>query len=318
MQGILNRRYLRVKVFQAIYAYSQSNNDLIVGEKNMLKSINDIYDLYLYQLALITEVVEMARRTIDHNKSKRLATEEDLNPNTKFVDNQVIHMLENNEEFKREIEKRKINWALESDNVKKLWKKIQASDEYLNYMQSSEKSFKDDKDIISRLYRLHIAEFESLHHFLEDRSIYWMDDLSIVAQNVVKTINGLTYSENPDKNILPRLFKDPQDDTGFIRELYRKTILKNEELSQRIEQRTKNWEVDRIVRLDVILMKMALAELLYFKTIPVKVTLNEYIELAKSYSTPQSKNFVNGILDKMVNDLQKSGEIVKTGRGLIN
>ena len=318
MQGILNRRYLRIKVFQAIYAYSQSNNDLLVGEKNMLKSINDIYDLFLYQLCLITEITEMARRNLAQNREKRLPTEEDLNPNTKFVNNKLIEMLDNNKPFQKELEKRKINWAIESDNVKKLWKKIRSSDEYLNYMQAEGQSFKADKELIIKLYKTYIAEFESLHHFLEDRSIYWMDDLSVVAMNVIMLFNNLKYTEDQERNLLPSLYKDPEDDAKFVKELYRKTILNHDELSKRIEKRTQNWDVDRIVRLDVILMKMALAELLYFKTIPVKVTLNEYIELAKLYSTPNSKNFINGILDKLVADLKSSGEMMKTGRGLIN
>tara|TARA_Y100000768_G_scaffold363152_1_gene322559 strand:+ start:121 stop:1077 length:957 start_codon:yes stop_codon:yes gene_type:complete len=317
MYGILNRRYLRVKVFQAIYAYSQSNNDLIVGEKNMLKSINEIYDLFLYEVQLILDVVEMARRNIEQNREKRLPTPEDLNPNMKFVENQVISMLENNEVFTREVEKRKISWGIESDNVKKLWRAIRECDEYLNYMNNPERSFKEDKELIVKLYKNYIVGFEALHHFLEDRSIYWMDDLTVVSINVAKTINHMKYSEDTTRNLLPSLFKDREDDVQFVKELYRKTILNDEELSQHIEEKTKNWEVDRIVRLDVILMKMALAEFLYFKTIPVKVSMNEYIELAKSYSTPNSKNFINGILDKLVADLKSKGIIQKVGRGLI-
>jgi len=318
MQGILNRRYLRVKVFQALYAYESSNTDLTVGEKNMLKSINDIQELYLYMLVLITDVAEMARRQIETNKEKRLPTPEDLNPNLKFVENQVIAALESNEEIQKLVGAKKISWAIESDNVKKLWRLVRDSDEYVEYMANPQRSFQEDKQFVIAIFKKYIAEYEVLHDFLEDRSMYWYDDLSLVCINIVKFLNGLKADLPPHKHILPELFKDKEDDIKFVKELYRKTIQHNEELSAMIDENTSNWELERIAVLDVMLMKMALCEVLHFRNIPLKVSLNEYIELSKNYSTPNSSNFINGVLDKLTIQLKADGKIVKTGRGLMN
>lgn len=317
-QGILNRRYLRVKVFQALYAYQSSNKDMIVGEKNMLKSINDIQDLYLYMLLLITDMGEMARRQIELNSQKRLPTEDDLNPNTKFVENKVLSIIDNNVQIQKLLETKKISWAIESDNVKKLWRQIRDSDVYIEYMNNPGRSFQEDKQFIISIFKTFIAEYEILHDFLEDRSIYWYDDLSLVCINIVKFINTLKDDDNPDSSILPTLFKDKEDDIQFIKELYKKTISFDPELGSLIDNNTSNWELERIAKLDVLLMKMALCEVLYFRNIPVKVSLNEYIELAKSYSTPNSGNFINGVLDKLVAQMKNDNKIAKTGRGLIN
>jgi len=317
MQGILNRRYLRVKVFQALYAYHQSNKELDVVEKHMLKSINQSFDLLLYELALILEVVEMARRNMEQNKGKQLPTDADLNPNLRFVNNKLIAILESNEQLSRAFDRRKINWAMESDNVKKLWRKIRESKQYLAYMESSDDSFEADKNIVVQLFKLHIAEYEPLHHYLEDQSIYWLDDLRIICANVVKLIEEIPANSTPVAEILPSLYKDEADDIRFVKDLLRKSVMQDEDYAKYIEQKTVNWEVDRIVKLDVILMKMALVELLDMPSIPVKVTLNEYIELAKNYSTPNSKNFINGILDKLVAEFKSNGKLRKTGRGLI-
>ncbi len=317
-QGILNRRYLRVKVFQALYAYESSNADLTVGEKNMLKSINDIHELYLYMLVLVTDVADMARRQVETNKEKRLPTEEDLNPNLKFVENQVIAAIENNEEIKKLVESKKISWAIESDNVKKLWRLVRDSDEYIEYMANPKRSFQEDKQFVITIFKKYIAEYEVLHDFLEDRSIYWYDDLSLVCVNIVKMLNGLKADTPEYKSILPPLFKDKEDDIQFVKDLFRKTIQHNAELGDMIDQNTSNWELERIAILDVMLMKMALCEVLYFRNIPVKVSLNEYIELSKNYSTPNSSNFINGVLDKLSIQLKNEGRIMKTGRGLMN
>jgi len=317
MQGMLNRRYLRVKVLQALYAFESSNTDLDVGEKNMLKSINDIRDLYYYMLELVSNVVEMARRNMEQNKEKQLPTEEDLNPNLKFIENKIVAILEENVEFQRQVEARKISWAVESDNVKKLWRMIRDSEEYAEHMADSATGFQQDKEFLIKIFKQFIAEFEILHEYLEDRSIYWHDDLELVCINVVKTLNQLKQDTSPDRSILLDLYKDKEDDIKFVKDLYRRTILNHETLSELIDANTANWELERIAKLDVILMKMALCEMLYFSSIPVKVTLNEYVELAKNYSTPNSRMFVNGVLDKLAIQLKDEGKLVKTGRGLI-
>jgi N utilization substance protein B len=316
-EGMINRRYLRVKGLQAIYAFESDNADMTVGEKNMLTSINKIYDLYLYVLELTNEVAEKARRNIEQNKEKRLATDEDLNPNLKFVNNAIVQLLDNNTIFRAEVEKKKINWSLESDNIKKLWRQIRDSEEYAQYMQNPEQSFEEDQEFMVKIFKRYIASFEVIHDFFEDKSIYWSDDLALIILSVIKTFKNMTPEMGEQSNFLLPLFKDRDDDLKFVRELYKRTIVNKESLSERISQNTTNWELERIAKLDVVLMRMALCELLYFPGIPVKVTFNEYIELAKDYSTPKSKVFINGVLDKLVAKLKKSGEISKTGRGLI-
>jgi N utilization substance protein B len=316
-EGMINRRYLRVKGLQAIYAFESDNADMSVGEKNMITSINKIYDLYLYVLELTNEVVEKARRNIEQNKEKRLATDEDLNPNLKFVNNHIVQLLENNFVFRDEVEKKKINWSLESDNIKKLWRQIRESDEYIEYMEKPGQSFEEDQEFMIKIFKRYIASFEVIHDFFEDKSIYWTDDLALVILNVIKTFKNMTPEMGENSNFLLPLFKDRDDDLKFVKDLFNRTIVNKDSLSDRIRNNTTNWELERIAKLDVVLMRMALCELLYFPIIPVKVTFNEYIELAKDYSTPKSKVFINGVLDKLVAKLKKSGEISKTGRGLI-
>lgn len=316
-KGILSRRYLRVKVLQALYAYQSSNRDLATAEKNMFKSVEDIADLYLYMLLLVCDVTEMARREIERNKEKKLPTKEDLNPNLKFVENKYLLFIENNIQFKKEVDRKKISWAIESDNVKKLWKQIKESKEYAKYMTNPQRSFAEDKNFAASIFRNYIAVFEVLHEFLEDRSIYWYNDLSVVCQQVLKNIQQSAENDNEHTHIVPPLYKDPESDIPFIKDLLAKVVLREDELSSLIDEYTANWELDRIAKLDVILMKMALCELMYFPSIPIKVTLNEYIDIAKDFSTPNSHVFINGVLDKISEKLKKENKIVKTGRGLL-
>jgi len=317
MQGLINRRYLRVKAFQALYAFDAANRDQEVGEKNMLKSIDHVYALYLYMIDLILAVGEMAERQVDQNRAKRLATEEDLNPNMRFVENEVLGILKNNEELSRMLEKHKINWSVESDNVKKLWKKIQESEAYQDYMALDEANFQADKTTIIQLFKEHMAEDEVLHDYLEDKSIYWYSDLSLACTNVVKTLNTIKATSTPATHILLPLFKEQKEDSSFVKNLFHRSIQHAEDIDIMIDKHTKNWEVDRIARLDILMLRMAVCELLFFNEVPVKVTMNEYIELAKDYSTPNSKLFINGVLDKIVAQLKSEDRIAKTGRGLL-
>lgn len=318
MQGILNRRYLRVKAFQALYAYDAKNDNQRVGEKHMLDSIGEIEELYLYMLSLITELSEAARRNIEQNRAKRLPTESDLNPNLKFVNNRVIHLLENNRDFLRRQEKNQVNWSMESDNIWKLWKKIRETDDYQSYLNSGEDSFEEDRKFVVLLFTKYLAEFEVFHSYLEDKSMYWYDDLSLVCVNIVKTLDSLKPSMGEDDIILQPLFKAEQEDLQFVRDLFNRTVENDMDFEDMIDENTKNWELDRIARLDIIIMKMAVCEFLHFPSIPVKVTMNEYIEMAKNYSTPNSRMFVNGVLDKMLARLNKESKIQKSGRGLLD
>ena len=315
---MLNRRYLRVKVFQTLYSYFSSDSaELVKMEKEMLKSIDKIYDLYLYMFLLLSEVATAGRRKIEQDKSKRLPTEEDLNPNLRFVENRVILQLEENIIFQRLIDTKKISWHGEEENIRKLFRQIREDEEYAAYMNSPKNGFEEDKQFVIRIFKKHIAEFELLHAFLEEKSIYWMDDLPLVCINLVKNLQSFREKDTQHDDVLFKLWKDREDDLAFVKKLLRKTASNNKEYAQLIADKTKNWEVDRIAVLDVILMKMAVTEFEHFDSIPVKVSLNEYIELSKNYSTPKSKVFINGILDKLVIDLKSQKRIRKTGRGLI-
>lgn len=318
VQGMLNRRFLRMKAFQAIYAFKSSNGDLIEGEKKMMMSIEEVETLYLYLIQILGELQEIAEQKIEQNKNKNFATEEDLNPNLKFVNNAVLRLIVDNEELQKMMKNHKVSWDLESDNLKKLWNDIANSELYDRYMNDPRVGYHLDKEFVIKMFKEFIVPYEILHDILEDKNIYWYDDLAIVAINVIKSINGLKKETIHDTNWLAPLYKDEVDDVLFVKELYRKTMLNEEDLEKRIEKYIKNWDVDRIAKIDMTIMEMALSEFLYQKSVPVKVTMNEYIELAKDYSTPKSKVFINGILDKMVVDLKDSGELQKTGRGLIS
>lgn len=316
--GIINRRYLRVKAFQAIYGQQVESTDYGAGRKNMLKGIEHIYDLYLYLMQLAVEIHHRAELNIELNKNKQIKTAEDDSPNLKFVNNKVLLILRENRQFQKEVKEHKIDWGIESENIKKLWRKVRDSNMYATYMEGSTQTFDEDQNFVIKIFKKHIAEFEILHEYLEDVSIYWQDDLGFLIVNVFQTIQNLKEDTTPDDKILFPLHKDKEDELKFVTDLYRKTLINSDELDKTIDRFTINWDLDRIAKLDTILMKMALCEMIYFPSIPLKVTINEYIDLAREYSTPKSAKFVNGVLDNMSQTLKKEGVVVKSGRGLLN
>ncbi|MBL7892676.1 MAG: transcription antitermination factor NusB [Bacteroidia bacterium] len=314
---MLNRRYLRVKVMQALYAFFQSDNkDLRKGEKELLNSIEKIYDLYIYLLVLLIEIQEQAERIAADAKNKRLPTESDLNPNTLFIENAVIKQLSGSSRLKREAANRKITWQTDDELVRKILAGIKSSDEYLQYMNTPERSYETDKQFMIAIYKNCIADFELLEHYFEEKSIYWVDDMRLANNGVLKTLEGLSAASKSDFTLMP-LYKDEEEDKQFVIELFNKTVLHEKESELVISEKTKNWEVERIAMMDILLMKMAITEILHFESIPVKVSLNEYIEISKLYSSPKSKMFINGILDKLVQDFKRDSKLVKTGRGLM-
>lgn len=316
---MLNRRHLRIKVLQALYAYFQSNEENYRRTENELfGAIDRIYDLYIYLMLTIPEVKAFADRKIEENKKKIRPTEEDLNPNTKFVDNIIISKIENSKKLIQISEENKINWI--GDEKQELFRKmflaIRESETYFEHMNNGLEGFEADKQFIIDLFKIEIANFPLLYTYFEDESIHWLDDIDLACTMVLKSIKTLDDSEQ-DINIMD-LYKDEEDETEFTRELLRKTIAMDKENEALIDELTKNWELDRIAKMDVILMKMAITEFQIFKTIPTKVTLNEYIEISKFYSTPKSNGFINGVLDKAIIKLQAEDKIVKIGRGLLN
>lgn len=319
---MLSRRHLRIKVLQALYAFFQSMNEKIdAGEKSLFKSINQIYEIYIYQLSFLVEIGEFAVKRLEENKKKFFPTEEDLDPNTRFVNNKVLHQLSENHDFKKYLDVYKINWSEQEEMIRKLYVEIRDGEDYKHYMEAPDDSYGNDRDILVRILKKQMLRSESLHYFFEEKNIHWSDDFYTANLLAMKTIKHFKESFNSDYK-LPLLFKDNEfdstnEDMEFVKQLFRKTIVKSETYEKLIEGKVKNWEMERIAVMDVLLLKMALAELLEFPSIPIKVTLNEYIELAKMFSTPKSKVFVNGILDKIIAELKENGQIKKTGRGLL-
>lgn len=319
---MLSRRHLRIKALQALYAFIQSDDDRIeIGEKNLLKSLNKLYELYIHQLSFLIEIVEFAKKRAEENKLKFFPTEDDLNPNTRFTDNPLINQLANNRDLERYVNAYKINWSSEEEMIRKALVKIRESRDFQAYMSNPNNTYQDDKDIFIRIVKKQISSFELLQFFYEERNIYWSDDFHTANLLVIKTIKA--FKESWDEfHKLPELFTsdnavESEEDKKFLANLYRKVIIRSEEYDDLIQQKVKNWEMDRIAVIDILLIKMALVELIEFPSIPVKVSLNEYIELAKLYSTPKSKMFVNGVLDKLIVDLKSQKKIVKKGRGLL-
>lgn len=302
---------------QALYAFFQSNNtELSKAENELFLSIERLYDLYLFFLQLPLELAELADVQQMEAKNKALPTHEDLNPNRTFVENKVIENLKANEVFQSTLKNRKISWAADRDDLKRLLKDLRSASFFVNYINEPEKTFLTDRLFILDFYKKMVIDSEMLYQIFNERSIYWdYDDIDFAISMAKKHIKKLK-DENAEGTIMA-MFKDELDDKDFIKTLFRKTIVDNNENTALIEEKTKNWDVDRIAVMDVLCMKMAITELTQFSSIPIKVTLNEYIEMSKLFSSPKSKVFINGILDKLVADFKEAKKIKKTGRGLM-
>ena len=312
---MLNRRHLRVKVLQSLYAFFQSGNtDLGAGEKELLFGIEKIYDLYLYQLALLAELHRQEERILADNRNKHLLSAEDLNPNTRFVENQTLKIIAGHEALASKCKQRKIGWDNDLDIVRKLLAHIKQQHYYFTYMTQEETGFDQDRDFVVRLVKKDIVNFELLHSFYEENSIYWIDDWELVNVMLMKNIKGMDLAKGRGL-LLMDLFKE-DGDRVFARELFKRTILNRYELDSIISSKAQNWDLERIALMDIIIMKMALTEILKFSEIPLKVSFNEYIELSKMYSTPKSKGFVNGVLDKLVEEFVRDNKINKHVKGL--
>jgi N utilization substance protein B len=317
---MLNRRHLRIKVLQILYAFFQTEDkDPLRAEKELYRSIDKMYELYLYFLLTFEELVTFADQRIEERQKKIQPSESDLKPNRNFVDNPIFKHFSNNLELRKNSESIKVNWggAVKNDLMRKLFLHISKTEAYQNYLALEETTFEEDKKFAQSLFKTEIANFDLLHDFFENESIYWLDDIDLICSMVLKSIKSVDQKPNSQAAILT-LYKDEDDEREFVTSLIRKTIANDEANTALIDQLTQNWELDRIAKMDIILLKMALTELTELPSIPKKVTLNEYIEISKYYSTPKSQVFINGILDKAVDLLDKEGKLIKTGRGLIN
>ncbi|NDV44373.1 transcription antitermination factor NusB [Flagellimonas sediminis] len=314
---MLTRRHIRVKVMQCIYALIQSKDDSLVKQEKFLRvSIENMYVLYLLILSLLAELHRMAQIHVSHANKKYLATEEDKFPDReKFVKNRLLLQIANNEALKNELSKRKLNnWYLNEEYIKILYKEVIGSDLYKGYMTSGKNSYDEDRDVVLQLFREIIAPNEKVYEYFEDEKLTWVDDFPIVNTYVIKRLKKANET-SPDRFFLPALLKDQQD-MDYANELLTKTLLNDAKWEKEIEGKTPNWDNDRIAEIDSIILKMAICELLNFPSIPEKVTLNEYLEIAKEYSTPKSSIFINGVLDKLAKEYKASGKLQKIGRGL--
>jgi len=312
---MINRRHIRVKVMQSVYAILQSHNDDIIREEKFLKhSISKMFDLYVLNIQLLVEVQKLATKKMALSKKKILATAADLKPNTKFIDNKVIHTIAESVSVEGYIELNNLrNWEEDNEYVKIIFEELLKSDLYKAYLASEEDSFKLDKAFVLDFFKEIIAPNEKLAEYYEDKMISWVDDIPFVNTWVVKTLskqkaNGLF--------VLGSLYKD-KDDEDFVSSLFRKTVLKQAEYEKEISDKTPNWESDRIAEIDMILIKMSITEFINFPSIPTRVTINEYIEISKDYSTSKSSYFINGVLDKISKEFIANKKIVKIGRGLL-
>ena len=314
---MINRRNIREKVTKALYAFFQSDNqDIIAGEKELFLSIEKTYEIYLYYLALAIDLRHFAENYLEERKLRKILSESDLNPSLNFVNNKVLQFLVENEDLKRKLNKQKIHWNEHQDLIKKIYFSFKEEPFFLEYLAIKDPNLKDDKELIVHVFKNYVLKSEGIDIIFEEKSIYWLDDIALMQQHVLKFIKQIS-DQFDITSVIPSLHKDKEEDMEFASTLFRKTILKNKEYQDEISKRTKNWEVERIAKIDNILLKMAICELTNFPSIPVKVTMDEYIEISKLYSSPESKNFINGVLDKIVEDYKKDNKIQKTGRGLV-
>ena len=313
---MLTRRHIRLKVMQIIYALRISDFEYTKEtEKKLLESIDSTYDLYLILISLLIEILKKAQEKYLISQEKLLSDQNNIYDNKKFIKNQFLNLLKSDRLFNQEINKRNLNlWDLDFKYVDLIYENLIKSELFSDYINSDEISYKNDKNFVAKFYKNIIVTNDKLYSYLEDRNINWIDDFPLINTIILKLINK-SKEVNSKKYFLPKLYKDNQDKI-FAKDLLKTTLKNYSNYNNEISKKTKNWDVDRIARLDYIMLNMALCELIEFKTIPIKVTLNEYIEISKEYSTPKSNVFINGILDSIVKDFTKTGKIIKEGRGL--
>lgn len=314
---MISRRYLRIKVMQALYA-KQANpeEDMISGEKNLDKSIKNCETLSYHFYSILPEIKRYLENKFDDRKNKIFPTQEDLNPNTRFIDNKVIVQMEESSQLNRAWKAAGVDWSQHKELIATLFSQIEQLPEYQVYMSSTSTNYKEDKELVLAIIEKIFAVSELLHWFFEEKFVHWFDDYN---DALLQVYQGITFWKSSQEQVSASpLFKDEAEDVAFYKNLYRKTINNSEIYHKMIEENLKNWEIDRIIETDMILMKMAVCELLEFPSIPTKVTINEYIEIAKGYGSEKSGTFINGMVDKIAKELRETGRLNKQGRGLID
>ena len=313
---MLTRRHIRLKIMQIIYALRISDFEYTKEtEKKLLESIDSTYELYLILISFLIEILKKAQEKHLISQKKLLSDQNNIYDNKKFIKNQFLNLLKSNHLFNEEIKKRNLNlWHLDFKYVDLIYENLTKSELFSDYIDSDEISYENDRNFVAKFYKNIIVTNDKLYSYLEDRNINWMDDFPLINTIILKLINK-SKGVNSKTYFLPKLYKDNQDKI-FAKDLLKITLKNYNNYNNEISKKIKNWDPDRIARLDYVMLNMALCELVEFKTIPIKVTLNEYIEISKEYSTPKSNVFINGILDSIVKDFTKTGKIIKEGRGL--
>lgn len=312
---MLSRRQLRVRVLQALYAFfQQENGDVWIAQKELMASSERVYDLYLQLFSLMPELAHHETMYLKDAPKKLMGKSKEVV--NKLDENILVKFLNSNFSFNDKIKKRGLSWAKDNDLISRMFLNLRMSDDYQKYASNKELNTQQQITFIETIYKQHVFTNEAFTHELEDKNVFWAESFEMISQLVLKSITS--YDEkNASFEILP-MYRDTDDDIEFMRKLFSETVKHNEWFTQLIADKTKNWDVDRIAIMDVIMLKMALAEVTNFESIPVKVTINEYLDISKVYSTPKSKVFINGIIDKLVVDLKQDDKINKRGRGLID
>lgn len=314
---MLNRRHLRVKVVQVLYAYYQSETKEVKPfEKALLQSVDKVFEMYTWMLSLFVEVADFSIANAEERANKFLPTEEDRNASTQLEQNTFIRMLRENPEYIAACKKYSISWSFDPEIARSIFTTLKTTPEYQEYIRHHDTAISSEKDLIKFIFKKIILKSPVVEQAFEEKFINWQVDKEVLQAMIAKTFKNFT-NENPLSNKLAQLTPDWEEDREFVIDLLKRSIAFDAEYQELIAQKTKNWEAERIAMMDTLLMKMAITELVHFPSVPVKVTINEYIELAKEFSTPKSNSFINGILDKILADLKKAGKIRKTGRGLV-
>lgn len=312
---MINRALLRIKIIQVLYAVFHTEN---ISQKDanteLNKALNKAYDLYFYLLQLMVDLTQFAEQKIDAARNKFLPTEEEKNPKMRFVENAFVRQLAENEELKAVAKEKKINWANQFETLRLIFREIEESDFYQEYMNAKTVSYEDEKNIWKKILKMEFRDESPLLSVLEDENAYWLSDIDIIGSFVMKTIK--LFNEDTDSTLpLMPMYEmaetDDNDNKKFAEKLFNTALLNSEEYDEMINEHLKNWELNRLAFMDRLIMRTAIAELLAFPTIPTSVTLNEYIEIAKMFSTPHSSMFINGILDKIVNNLKANNKLEK-------
>lgn len=313
---MLTRRHIRIKVLQSIYAFNKSENqDLEKQENFLLYAMVQTQDLYLLMLQLFIALRDRAEKYLIKSQQKYLATDLDKNPSRIFIENKLISLIDSNSDFSEIIKNKKLNyWEGDDEYVTILFNSLKEQNWYSQQISKNKTSFNEDKKFLIRIFKEVIAPNEKLYEYIEDKRLTWLDDFPLVNTLIVKMLSKLNQN-NVNSILIPNVYKNVED-RDFALKLFRKVILNNEKISSEIDGKTPNWDKERIAHIDMIILKLGIVEFLYFQSIPIRVTINEYIEIAKEYSTPKSSIFINGILDKLAKDFSLEGKLNKIGRGL--